>query len=72
MGAKLPDIIRHISEGALLNDDEGGFLGTANDYLVMFLIYYGRQSVEADLIKVHLLVHRVFLEESWQCIHNFQ
>jgi hypothetical protein len=50
MRAKLPDIIWHKSEGALLNDDEGGFLRTANDYFVMLLIYYGRQSVEANLI----------------------
>jgi hypothetical protein len=64
MRAKLPDIIWHKSECALLNDDEGGLLGTAYDYFVMFLIYYGRQSVEADLVQVHLLVHRVLLEES--------
>ena len=71
MGAKLPDIIWHKSESALLIDDEFGFLRTLNNYFVIFLIYYGRQSVGTDLVQVDLLVLSLFLKESWQSIHNF-
>jgi hypothetical protein len=71
MRAKLSDIIWHKSEGALLDDDEFGLLRTANDYFVVLLIYYGRQCVEANLVQVHLLVTRVLLKESRECIYNF-
>ena len=71
MRAKLPDIIWHKRESALLDDDEFGLLRTANDYYVIFLIYYGRQCVEANLVQVHLLVSRIILKESRQCIYNF-